>query len=182
MGCARSLIFLRSRRISRGASIAYRKKENSLLLGFGDCRFETPAQNLVLLQPVKLMGRDVVAQFGLEFPIRFDLLDTMGGGNLSLQVHPLKKYIQTNFGMSYTQDERLLLARRGSRRSRLSGYKNPGCPTQKKWNLIFEVRVRKILFFPMSATQIEFRRKSMITSSFPLEHCIVPAQTAWCWR
>src|SRR5664280_1232303 len=29
----------------------------------------------------------------------------MGGGNLSLQVHPLTEYIQDKFGMAYTQDE-----------------------------------------------------------------------------
>lgn len=29
----------------------------------------------------------------------------MGGGNLSLQVHPLTTYIQQQFGMHYTQDE-----------------------------------------------------------------------------
>jgi mannose-6-phosphate isomerase class I len=29
----------------------------------------------------------------------------MGGGNLSLQVHPLKEYIRSRFGMTYTQDE-----------------------------------------------------------------------------
>ena len=29
----------------------------------------------------------------------------MGGGNLSLQVHPLTEYIQDTFGMHYTQDE-----------------------------------------------------------------------------
>ena len=29
----------------------------------------------------------------------------MGGGNLSLQVHPLTEYIQDRFGMHYTQDE-----------------------------------------------------------------------------
>ncbi len=29
----------------------------------------------------------------------------MGGGNLSLQVHPLTEYIQDSFGMHYTQDE-----------------------------------------------------------------------------
>jgi len=34
-----------------------------------------------------------------------DILDTMGGGNLSLQVHPLTSYIQEKFGLHYTQDE-----------------------------------------------------------------------------
>lgn len=29
----------------------------------------------------------------------------MGGGNLSLQVHPTTQFIHENFGMFYTQDE-----------------------------------------------------------------------------
>lgn len=80
-------------------------EENSLLLGFGDHHVEIPAIDVVFAQPEELLGKDVYRRFGDEFPIRFDFLDTMGGGNLSLQVHPLTQYIRENFGMVYTQDE-----------------------------------------------------------------------------
>ena len=80
-------------------------EENSLLLKFGDMIFETPSINLVFNQPQQLLGKKVYEAFGAEFPIRFDFLDTMEGGNLSLQVHPLKEYIREKFGMAYTQDE-----------------------------------------------------------------------------
>jgi len=80
-------------------------EENSLLLGFGDRRVEVPALDLVLQHPRELLGDDVFDRFGAEFPIRFDFLDTVGGGNLSLQVHPLTEYIREHFGMTYTQDE-----------------------------------------------------------------------------
>jgi len=80
-------------------------EEYSLLLGFGGTRFEIPALDLVFDQPRALLGEEVHARFGDEFPIRFDFLDTMGGGNLSFQVHPLTEYIQHHFGMHYTQDE-----------------------------------------------------------------------------
>jgi len=59
----------------------------------------------VFSKPRALLGEAVHARFGAEFPIRFDFLDTMGGGNLSLQVHPLTQYIREKFGMDYTQDE-----------------------------------------------------------------------------
>jgi mannose-6-phosphate isomerase class I len=80
-------------------------EENSLLLGFGEHRVEVPAIDLVFQEPRALLGDEVFARFGAEFPIRFDFLDTMGGGNLSLQVHPLTEYIREKFGMDYTQDE-----------------------------------------------------------------------------
>jgi mannose-6-phosphate isomerase class I len=80
-------------------------EENSLLLGFGSHRVEIPALDLVLFCPHELLGRYIVETFGAEFPIRFDYLDTMQGGNLSLQVHPLRAYIRETFGMDYTQDE-----------------------------------------------------------------------------
>ncbi|MBM6879127.1 class I mannose-6-phosphate isomerase [[Clostridium] spiroforme] len=80
-------------------------EENSLLLGINDEVIELPCMNLVLYQPKELLGPKVYARFGAEFPIRFDFLDTMGGQNLSLQVHPLTEYIHRQFGMAYTQDE-----------------------------------------------------------------------------
>jgi len=80
-------------------------EENSLLLGFGDVKIEIPSINLVFHHPRELLGEAVHARFGTEFPIRFDFLDTMEGGNLSFQVHPLTEYIQQQFGINYTQDE-----------------------------------------------------------------------------
>jgi len=80
-------------------------EENSMFLKFGDTRVEIPSIDLVFLHPVELLGQNVYGRFGDEFPIRFDFLDTMGGGNLSLQVHPLIEYIQEKFGMHYTQEE-----------------------------------------------------------------------------
>ena len=80
-------------------------EENSILFDYDGVTFELPAMDLVLYQPKELLGEQVYARFGAEFPIRFDFLDTMEGQNLSLQVHPLTEYIKKNFGMSYTQDE-----------------------------------------------------------------------------
>jgi mannose-6-phosphate isomerase class I len=80
-------------------------EENSVLLGYGECTIELPSINLVFEHPRELLGDSVHGRFGTEFPIRFDFLDTMEGGNLSFQVHPLTEYIQERFGISYTQDE-----------------------------------------------------------------------------
>lgn len=80
-------------------------EENSLLLKAGDDTVEIPSIDVVLFQSQRLLGDEVEGRFGKEFPIRFDFLDTMGGGNLSLQVHPDTSYIQQKFGLNYTQDE-----------------------------------------------------------------------------
>jgi mannose-6-phosphate isomerase class I len=80
-------------------------EENSVVFNFGGVRVEVPALDLIYQHPRELLGDAVHGRFGTEFPIRFDFLDTMQGGNLSLQVHPLTEYIQDKFGMAYTQDE-----------------------------------------------------------------------------
>ncbi len=80
-------------------------EENSIYMSVNGILVESPAINLVFYCPIELLGEQVYARFGAEFPIRFDFLDTMDGQNLSLQVHPLTDYIHNNFGMAYTQDE-----------------------------------------------------------------------------
>ena len=80
-------------------------EENSLLLKIDGTTIEIPSINLVFFAPQELLGEEVHGRFGDEFPIRFDYLDTMDGGNLSLQVHPLTEYIQEKFGIRYTQEE-----------------------------------------------------------------------------
>lgn len=80
-------------------------EENSICFDFDGTVLEMPAMNLILRHPKELLGKKVYARFGAEFPIRFDFLDTIGGQNLSLQVHPTTDYIHRNFGMAYTQDE-----------------------------------------------------------------------------
>jgi mannose-6-phosphate isomerase class I len=98
-------------------------EENSLRLGFGATAVEVPAIDLVFAEAAALLGGEVRARFGDEFPIRFDFLDTMGGGNLSLQVHPLTAYIAEHFGLHYTQDESYYLLDAGPSASVFLGLK-----------------------------------------------------------
>lgn len=80
-------------------------EENAINLKYKDVVLQFPTMDVTLYCPRQLLGERVHGRYGAEFPIRFDFLDTIGGGNLSLQVHPLTEYIQEKFGMHYTQDE-----------------------------------------------------------------------------
>ena len=80
-------------------------EENSVTVQFGSKKIDLPAQDIVQFRTEAFMGKPVMNRFGKHFPIRFDMLDTMEGEHLSLQVHPLETYIKETFGMTYTQDE-----------------------------------------------------------------------------
>ena len=66
---------------------------------------EIPFQLIVARHPVEMMGQHVHEQFGTSFPIRFDYLDTVDGGNLSVHTHPQPAFMRDVFGWPYTQHE-----------------------------------------------------------------------------
>jgi mannose-6-phosphate isomerase class I len=105
-------------------------EENSLLFDFDGTEVEIPSINLVFSEPEKLLGENVHTRFGAEFPIRFDFLDTMDGGNLSLQVHPTNEYIREHFGMNYTQDESYYMLATGDDACVYLGLKEDNTPDQ----------------------------------------------------
>ncbi|MEU5627376.1 class I mannose-6-phosphate isomerase [Streptomyces tendae] len=71
----------------------------------GGAEVEVPFQLLCVWHPEDMLGEPVHRRFGTSFPIRFDYLDTMEGGNLSLHLHPREQYMREVFGWPYTQHE-----------------------------------------------------------------------------
>ncbi len=146
-------------------------EENSLLLDFGGALIQTPALNLVLQQPRALLGERVHARFGKEFPIRFDMLDTVGGQNLSLQVHPLTEYIQNTFNMRYTQDESYYILDAGENASVWLGVKEGVDPAAMERDL----RLAQAGGAPFPAEQY--------INNIPVkkhDHVLIPAGTTHC--
>jgi mannose-6-phosphate isomerase class I len=79
--------------------------ESGVLIGDRDAQVEVPFHLLVALHPDEVLGPRVHREFGTSFPIRFDYLDTVGGGNLSVHCHPRSAYMREVFGWPYTQHE-----------------------------------------------------------------------------
>lgn len=79
--------------------------ESGVLVGEPSGFVEVPFQMVVAQCPESVLGSVVQAQFGTSFPIRFDYLDTVDGGHLSVHCHPQAGYMREVFGWPYTQHE-----------------------------------------------------------------------------
>lgn len=146
-------------------------EENSLFINFNRIRFEIPSINLVFEHPEELLGTKVYEAFGAEFPIRFDFLDTMNGGNLSLQVHPLKEYIHEQFGMEYTQDESYYMLDAGADAFVYLGLKE---------NIRPEVMIQELEYAQNEAAWFDADRH---VEKWPVkkhDHVLIPSGTVHC--
>ena len=79
--------------------------ENGIVIESSHQKLEFSFDFLMYQNSKKVLGEEAARRFRYEWPIRFDYLDTIDGGNLSTQVHPRPQFIREQFGETYTQDE-----------------------------------------------------------------------------
>jgi hypothetical protein len=79
--------------------------ENNLLIKLNDTLFEVPVLNLVLLQPLNLLGKKTYKRFGAELPIYVNFIDTLEGENTNISIQPDTDFIRTQFDVHYFPDK-----------------------------------------------------------------------------
>jgi len=111
----RRVLGLNTERRNSGVGYELIAPESGVLIGDDGAEVEIPFQLIVEQCPVELLGPDAHARFGTSFPVRFDYLDTVDGGSLSVHCHPQADYMARVFGWPYTQHETYYLMVAGER-------------------------------------------------------------------
>lgn len=88
-----------------GWAFALVPEESGVLLGDGGLELEVPFDLILAQETVNVQGTAVAKEFGGNFPVRFNLTDTIGGSDLSVQVHPTAENAQSDFGTTFTENE-----------------------------------------------------------------------------
>jgi hypothetical protein len=101
----RRVLGLNGERRNSGVGYELIAPESGVLVGNIGAEVEIPFQLIVEQCPAELLGPDVHVRFGTSFPVRFDYLDTVDGGSLSVHCHPQAGYMARVFGWPYTQHE-----------------------------------------------------------------------------
>ena len=111
----RRVLGLNGERPNSGVGYELIAPESGVLLGDSRAEVEIPFQLIVEQCPAELLGPDLHVRFGTSFPVRFDYLDTVDGGSLSVHCHPQAAYMARVFGWPYTQHETYYLMVAGER-------------------------------------------------------------------
>ena len=124
---------------------------------------------------------DYAAYFGYEFPIRFDFLDTIAGGNLSLQCHPRPAFIREQFGEHFTQDETYYIFAADDDACVYLGFR--AGTDGKAFRGALEDSLRQGSALDVERfVQRHPARMLAISSSSRMAPCTRPAPARWCWR
>ena len=112
---AREVLGVRETEPNAGLGYELIAPESGLL--FGDEKVEVALDLLLAEHGDALLGPAVARRFERSFPIRFDYLDTVGGGDLSVHCHPRDAYMREVFGLPLAQDESyyVMVTRPGAR-------------------------------------------------------------------
>jgi mannose-6-phosphate isomerase class I len=101
---AREVLGARESEPNAGLGYELIAPESGVLFGERD-HIEVGLDLLLAEHADDLLGAEVARRFDNAFPIRFDYLDTAGGGDLSVHCHPQGTYMREVFGLPYAQDE-----------------------------------------------------------------------------
>ncbi len=142
--------------------------ESGILVGALENFVEIPLQLLVALHPRQVMGEQVQQAFGTSFPIRFDYLDTVDGGNLSVHCHPQERYMREVFGWPYTQHETYYLMVGGENRKVFLGLRG---------DVDVELFEKEAQEAHRHATPFDIERHVQVFPAEPHQLFLVPAGT-----